>query len=270
MHDLGIIFVHHAIGPTTANNLEMVRRMNPNAVVVTVSQHGETFPGGYNIRDMYDGPWRPYRQRINEYGWRSLLREGWRRQQRTFIWWNADMAIYLWYAHKREEARRWIVVEWDVLCLEPMQSFYRDVWDADVAAANIKRLDDTSRWVHFSDFGIALLPAEYRKAALGLTPLAGMLFSDDALREISAAVARDARLRGVYCELRTGTVAKHLGFDAVEIGGRSRRTLDDDREYNATSIEEPGLWHKVKDHDPLLEWPRTLAPAESLPGVAQA
>ena len=254
MTDLGIIFLHHSVGATTANNLALLRRLNPEAEIVTVSQRGEVFPGGYNTADMFDGPWRAYRMKANEFGWRTLIPGERARLARRFIWRNAELAIYQWYTHKRETARRWIVAEWDTLCLEPAASFFREVWDADVAGAAVHTLAGDPTWPHFRAKRLACLPAQYREQACGISPLPGLLFSDDALGRISRFVCDDYRFRAVFCELRVGTAAVACGYRPQEMPARVRKMLSAVHEYRISEINpsDGGWWHKVKDHDPLM------------------
>lgn len=254
MKDLGIIFIHHATGATTANNLALLRRLNPEAEIVTVSQGGEVFAGGYNTADMFDGPWRAYRQKFNEFGWRGLLFWDRARLARRFIWRNAELALYQWYTHKRESARRWIVAEWDTLCLEPAASLFRDMWDADVAGVEVHTLAGNPNWPQFREKRLASLPAEYRGQAFGISPVPGLLLSDEALGKISRFVRDDPRFRSVFCELRIGTAAVACGYRPVQMPLRIRQMLSAVHEYRASEINpsEGGWWHKVKDHDPMV------------------
>jgi len=254
MTDLGIIFIHHSIGPTTANNLALLRHFNPGVQIVTISQGGPTFAGGYNTKNLFKGPWNAYRQRMNEYGWRSLVRNGRRYTKKIYTWRNAELAIYQWYSQKREHAKRWIIAEWDTFCCESAISFFQDVWDADVSSTAVHRLSNDPSWPHFKDSGIDSLPPEYRQDACGMSPLPGLLFSDEALGRISRFVMDDARFRGVFCELRLGTAAVACGYEPIEQSDRAKRTLSAVSEYQAAEINigDGGWWHKVKDHSSMV------------------
>jgi hypothetical protein len=254
MTEFGIIFIHHSTGPTTANNLKLLRQFNPDAEIVTISQGGQSFPGGYNTRNLFNGPWRGYRQRLNEYGWRSLIRSRRRHREKVYTWRNAELAIYQWYSQKREHAKRWIVAEWDTFCCEPATSFFRDVWDSDVSGVNIHQFSRGDSWPHFSQEGMSSVPEEYREIACGISPIPGMLLSDEALGKISRFVMDDIRFRGVFCELRMGTASVACGYRPIEQSVRAKHTLSDVLEYKSCEINpnDGGWWHKVKDHHPLV------------------
>lgn len=254
MKELGIIFLHHAVGPTTSNNLEFLRRLNPHAEIVTISQSRHGFEGGWATRRLFAGGWMNYKPKLNEYGWRSLVTKGRAHSERVFAWRNADLPIYMWYSLKKEKAKRWVIAEWDTLCLEPAESFFRPVWDADVAGVFVHRPGDPIRWPHFERGGLESLPAEYRELACGISPLAGLLFSDRALQRIARLVEQDVRFRNVFCELRVGTAACACSYDPVEMPAQMQFSLSDVAEFRAEGLQDHrhGWWHKVKDHHSLL------------------
>lgn len=247
-NEVGIVFVHHSTGPSTSNNLALVCALNPDAVVVTLSQEGDTFRGGYNSRELTDRKWGAYRRKWNEYGWKQALFGDRGAQQRGFIWRNADLALYQWYTRRKEQAKRWVILEWDVLCTVGVREFYAEVWDADLAAVNVKRRESSPDWVFFSASELGKLPARFRPFATGVTPLAGLLISDRALSSVVEVIAGEAGFRDSFCELRLGTAAVASGFVPVELPASAKATLQDDHTFAVESIEGKGIWHKVKDH----------------------
>ena len=57
IHDVAVLFTHHADDATTRNNIAVLKHYNPDVPVIPISQWGVTLPGGYNARAMTAG-WR--------------------------------------------------------------------------------------------------------------------------------------------------------------------------------------------------------------------
>jgi len=248
-NDVGILFLHHNNDPVTLSHLELIRVSNPNVQVIPISQWGVTLEGGHNARELADEcDWVADRFADLPVGTAHTLDPS----QREMIWRNADLVIYLWHRSRRESAKRWIVLEWDVFCNISVDEFYAPVWDSDVAATSVPAYRWGSNRVHRSPWywfrrpELQRLPRRYRAYAAGVAPLAGVLLSDDALGQISDVVLNDPALSQVFCELRMGTVARYLGCELQEIGSLATQTLTGEREFSRCDINVPSIWHKVK------------------------
>ncbi len=241
--EFGIVFLHHDTDPVTMHHLNMIRTHNPEAAVVTVSQWGKVLPGGYDARKLATTvPW--IAAKFADIPASGVALNG---DQRWQIWSNADLAVYLWFHHRKERAKRWIILEWDVFCNTAVQRFYSEVWNADSAAGHVLHTNDHGRrWYWFQHGEIQKLPEKFAKYALGLAPLAGTFMSNSAMTKIADAAVSFPELYPVFCELRLGTLCEYLGIQTRQISLQGRKTLSGDAVFSTADLGTPAIWHKVK------------------------
>lgn len=252
MKDVGAIFLHHDTAPRTLNNLAVLRHYNPGLEIVPVSWWGETLPGGFNAKNMGRWRWRHYRpQWFNRCDWKTFPRRLVRGIKRSYFWRNGDLPIYLWRSsQKNVNVKRWLIMEWDVFCNVEVRQFYESVWDADIAGANV-HTDSNSNWQWFWPENKRRYPPQHQAHMTGISMLAGILISDRALVAICEALLKDPSWWDTFCEVRIASVAKMLGIQPVEIGPHAKETITDIN-FKAHEIHKPGVWHHVKDHDPMI------------------
>jgi hypothetical protein len=221
MGDLGIVFSHHDTSPAARQNLEALRRLNPEARLFTLSA-GEPFPGGYRVRDLGEGG------RI----W-SHLTKG----DKTLEWRNCDWLPYAWIQSGIARCSRWAFVGWDVYSTMPLAEFLKAVWDRDFAVVACSPPSDTS-WVWFRDD----VPESLFPHRCGVGPTCFFFSSDSCARAIALRALEFRDWRG-FCELRLGTFARSLGVEIAIIEG-AHRTIS--WRWEGWQIEGRGVWHPVK------------------------
>lgn len=255
--EYGIFFLYHDTGPETRNNLALLRYFNPGVPIIPINQwSNQVFPGGYRAKKLSTGKWRAHRPRWFGGTWKQPLRRLFRGVDRSYVWRNGDLSVYQWITqYERPHAERWIITEWDCFCTTNLRWVYQDVWDADIAATNVHQPEQDAPW-HFARER-PHVPDSYRPHLAGLAPLAGILVRAEVLYDIAQAVLKEPAWRKSFCEVRIATVANALGFEAEEIA-RAKPFLAGNKTFPAHAIQGRGLWHKVKDHDPMVS-PESLS-----------
>ncbi|HEX8325161.1 MAG TPA: hypothetical protein VF595_14760 [Tepidisphaeraceae bacterium] len=252
MHDLAAIFLHHADDATTRNNLACVRHYNPGVPVVPLSNWGVTLPGGFHPRDMTRG----WRRLLPAFRGRGLA-GAWRRYRldldKAWVWRNVDLATYLWIAWPGRpiQARRWVILEWDVYCNTALANWYAPNWNDAVASTSIQLPGRNDDFYFFNDRERSAVPAAYRASFMATNPWAGMMLSDEALTAVAQRVRQSNWCNG-FCELRVATAARSLGYEpAVLRNPLAARTLRAPTQFTLADIDVPSVWHRVKQHDRL-------------------
>ena len=219
MHELTILFLHHAANPLTRSRFASLQRLNPGVPVVPLTHRSnDTLPGCFDaalIAPEFAG----------EDGWHGT-----------------DVMLYAWYRHARTAettAHRYAVIEYDMLFTVPLADFYREVWDADLAGGHAMHPHECPDWPWFRQTD--RLPEALRPFAAGLTPVAGALIAD---RVLAAIVAVEIPL-GVFSEFRLGTLARAGGFHLTNLPEEKCRNLS----YAADLVDlnrPTPVYHPVK------------------------
>jgi len=222
-HEYAILFLCHKNDQVTNGHLERIRSLHPGIPIVPISGK-DRLPGGYTMYDVKPGEWH----RISAKGKRSndaLLA--------------ASLMIDAWYLQKRKfNSKRWLVVEWDVLCNMNLKGFWKEFWDADFATTRFISKDEEWNW--FKNMG-AYIPNDMKEDMCGVS-VSCTLFSDKCLKAVAERVTK--KYVPGNNELRIGTTINHLGFE-----------IDLMSEYPGKITYEPligeeygyGVWHPVKD-----------------------
>ena len=221
---LGIVFLHHRVDEVTANNLQSFRDWNPHATIVTVSAE-EPFPGGYSIRDFprFKASWE-----------RQSCKPGLRAR-------SADLLLYAWYLHRREQCDRWLVVEWDAFCAMPVVDFFAATWEFDFVVPNVCWQTREPEWYWFQHIGS--LPAGLQPFATGISPFCFLLARDAVLRAVCERVPWDC-LGECNSDLRMGTLAYACGF--VPVANPLSSWNITSQPLPETTPVDAGMWHPVK------------------------
>lgn len=207
MQDCCILFLYHCADKVTYQHLQLIKKHNPGVPVVLLSDAKDKIPGTIEV----DGRWE--------------MKNAWR---------NIDAEVYNWYeGHRSVQAERYIILEWDCLCTTSVRSFYKSVWDCDLAAAEIRTMGDGWHWFKEYDRVDPLTPC-------GVVPFAGSLISNRLLQKISEGPV----FQDVFCELRLGSLA-------VSHNAKFGLTPDRDKFLSAVTKEVddcigPGIYHAVK------------------------
>lgn len=204
----------------TVRRYETLVRLNPGVPIVTTTYgSADVLPG---TRDVASIP-----------HWAGL--DGWA---------NGDLCLYTWFRRWRTPettAERYIYVEYDMLYRVPMADFYREVWDADVAGAQLFLVGRHRNWRFFKQAWPYLSP-EQRRHAAGISPLAGTMIAHRALEKIC-----EGRIpQGVFCEVRLPTLAFAAGFDVEELPYPKKRNITW-RQDLVRFDKQTDAYHPVKD-----------------------
>ena len=133
------------------------------------------------------------------------------------------------------EHDRYVRLDYDTLCTQPLRDSYAEVWDLPLAC---HRLLDPARdeWGWWED----LRYLRDRRGARGMAPMIGTFARHDAL----LAILGHAPVEPVFCELRMGTAVQRSGVPVAGLPDQLTRTL----RWNAYrgSTAAPGLYHAIK------------------------
>ncbi len=221
---LTILFGHRTADPLTRTRLANLIRLNPGVPIVPVTtKSAGPLPGTFSAEGAPDLPDDP-------------------------PWSGADLALYAWFRHGRTEATtadRYAVVEYDMLFTVSATDYYRPVWDADLAAAQLFFAGPHYHWSWFAQ-SVALLPPKFRPFVAGAVPLAGTLLSHRALAAASAGPIPP----GVFCECRLATLVNAAGLEMTEFPYAYKRSLSWRPEFIRLDRPAPA-YHPVKTLTPL-------------------
>lgn len=196
MNKLGIIFLHHKTDDVTINNLQSFKKWNPDAVFVTMSPD-EALPGGYSIQNMPD--WL----------------EKWKVQtsKPDMLAKSTDLLIYAWYANRKENCEKWLIVEWDTFCNCSVEDYFGQLIEQDLVGAYIQVLGKDN-WYWFPQLNS--FPEILHKNAAGIVPMSLVLVSDTALNSIYKSLdVFNNNFGAGNGELRFATLAKFAGHEAI-------------------------------------------------------
>ena len=224
IHEVGVIFTHFNTNPVTLQNLDSIRHCNPDVPIIAVSSSPEhILPGGLDISR--DKTWAAVT--------RGSAHQKWR---------NNDLKFYYGYRNRRVDCKRWVVLEWDAYCSMPLQEFFAESWDADIACRRFFSPGEEYRWYWFRERD--RLPQKFRASAQGAVPLVAVLFSNEAMHRLSEA-ARELE-KNIFCELRVGTLAKYLGLRCAGIPKADSLRSIRWKSVPVKLLTRPGIWHAVK------------------------
>lgn len=181
----GIVFLHHQIDPVVLNNLRSIRRHNSGATLATISS-GEPLPDGYTLDAT------PELKQLHAAAPKR----------------SSDRLVCSWFLQRKEQCRKWWIVEWDTYCTTSARNYYQPVWEFPFVAAQVCLRYRQPEWHWFQ--GIKDLPAGYRPFATGAVPFLYLL-SEEALRATCALLLEQPLTAG-NGELRFATAATRAGF----------------------------------------------------------
>lgn len=180
--ECAIVFTHFQDDAITRHHLKVLRRANPYPVIPVTR-------GKLGVKD-----------RVEVLGTELVNYRGWR---------HADLQFFDWFKRRDFDAERYVTIEWDVFAPQPVKKFYGARWDAPVVATRLLKVE-SSDWMWFRE--VPQLPVALQQHAMGLEPLAVLLWRHDVLEKICAhEIPAD-----IYCELRAGTLVRAHGFEAVD------------------------------------------------------
>jgi hypothetical protein len=231
MHELTILFLHHAANSLTRSRIASLQRLNPGVPIVPlVHRSDDKLPDGFDAAALAP----------------EFAGEHW--------WHGTDVMLYAWHRHARTAettAHRYAVIEYDMLFTVPLADFYREVWDADLAGGHAMYPHEAPDWPWFKETD--RLPEALRPFAAGMAPLAGSLIANRVL----AAISTGEIPPDVFSEFRLGTLTRSHGFHLANLPEEKCRNLSYAADLVDLSRPTP-VYHPVKT---LLSTEMELAPA---------
>lgn len=182
---LGILFLHHDFNEVARQNLGMLAKYNPDALITTMSG-GVALPGGYSIGGT---------PQLQQFHAKNTKR-------------SSDWLVCSWFVQRKEQAEKWWIVEWDTFCRISAWSYYRPVWDFPFVASSVKLPYREPGWPWFNSRN--MLPGSYLKHLTGAVPFL-YLMSESALSATCSMLLTDPLFVG-NGELRFTTAANRAGF----------------------------------------------------------
>lgn len=236
MRDMGIVFMHHETAGMTGEHLELIRKNNPDELIVTLSQNprGEKFPDGYALVEM---------PTLNNL-WHNITAGG---ANFDRAWFSPDIGLCSWYAGKRPEhqAERWIVTEWDVRCIDTSwREFWKPCWDEPVAAISSHAYAESPDWLWYEKCA-HYVPEKFKPHMSGMFGFCGLLLSDKALEDLTNLMATD--WFECLSEIRLATFARYLGYVPKAIPTMVGN-IAPSKDYLTQDITTKGIWHPVKGY----------------------
>ncbi len=216
-YELCVLFLYHKCDELTKFHLESLRRSNPTAFILPLTDSvPELLPGSIDVARL--PPFCADAQK-----WRGI-----------------DATLYRWFENRTFNARRYLLAEYDCLCNVSLSDHYSEVWDADVAGISFFTRQKNPRWRWFVNGELDNIPPEDRSYAAGIVPFTCTMFSHAALTKIVANVYR----QDIFSELRLGTTVNKLGLKFKPLPGPKAATICW-HEY-PWQINRPGFFHAVK------------------------
>lgn len=184
IHDFCILFSYHKNDPITHRHFDLFKSLNPHCPIVPIAFSNTSINGTFNVGHIRS-PW------IETNEWRAC-----------------DVPLYKWFLNRTHTARRYILVEYDVLPEVSVNDYFSDVWNDDIGTpCYLDKKTHKGKWNWFGE--IDRLPEQYRQFAAGIVPLATLFVKHDALASI---VDKAVGMNDIFCELRMGTCAKASGI----------------------------------------------------------
>jgi hypothetical protein len=148
---------------------------------------------------------------------------------------NVDRFPARWWDRHDLDAERVAVIESDCLVTQPLACYWRDVWDADVAASVVATPESHPDWLWWRECEEAGIPPANR---FGVMPSGVILYSARAVESLSRTGLR------CFAELRIGASASMAGLRLAEVPGGAD-TVHCREDLIRLSIV-PGVYHPVK------------------------
>lgn len=234
VHEVGIVFLHHAKDPVTRHHHGLIARHNPGIPLLTVSGSTEQFATnpslhqfGYLGRDL---PW-------GNFAWWKVSKGG----RREFAWGCQDIMLYGAIARSPVKCKRWCVFEWDARVTIHVEDAFRQQWNTDLAACDIYDAQQKPKWQWFHQ--IPALPEMLRQYAAGAVPLGAFMISDRFAQRIVAEVPAIAPWK-VISELRIGTLCNYFGMNMAACPFMHRHVSWLEKHILVKRM--PGIYHPVK------------------------
>jgi hypothetical protein len=212
---LGIVFMHHHVDEVVINNLNSIRRHNPDATIVTVSA-GERFPGGYALDTT------PDYKRFHSGEPRAT-----------------DRLLSSWFFQRKETCDKWWLVEWDVFCTTSVRDYYKPVWDFPFVASAVYLRNRDPEWLWFRFLNA--LPGDYKPHVVGAAPF--LYLVDESVLSAVCTILEEKPFFTGNCEMRFATAARRCGYGPCGFSPPNDRiTWKEVR----PKIDHPGIFHPIK------------------------
>lgn len=223
-----ILFAHHCNNEVTNRHLELLKTFNPNSVVIPICD--STIPLDGKVQGAIDLKSFP-----------ALYKK-----KKKTVWFHADVQLYKWFRYSRSlKAKKYIYLEWDCLCLQPLEKFYGPVWNADAVAVNVLERSSKPNWYWFKNV--------HPNVTQGIAPLCGTLLSHEVLESITELYySATSFVKEAFCEVRLPFLISKSGYKIQPMKNITRLSIGDQR-WKKKDFEEflmkygASVFHSVKE-----------------------
>lgn len=219
-HEYAILFLYHKQhDPLTWKHFSLMQHFNPDVPIIPIIDDGiDELPGTVDVKDF---PSKWYTENLYYY---------------------PDTLLYRWFENRQINAKRYVMVEYDVLCEVSFPEFLKDVWNKPVACHKYFTYEWWPNWDWFLyDEAYGNIPEYLHEYLAAITPFGFILFQHDAL----ATIVANAVPYKMFCETRVATACRRMNIP-VSIIENAQQTID----YKQNSLVKapyPAIYHPVKD-----------------------
>lgn len=223
MLEYGIVVRHIDVNDITVKHIELMRQYNPNVPIETISGN-IPFKNGLAANKLHD---------LNDIWQRVAI-------NKNKAWQNCDLLNYLWWLNKKNNCKKWILLEADVRCNMNLKEFWGNNWNDPFVVAGRAGITE-GEWYWKKEYNH--LPESYKPYYTGIMPFTVILINDDVLTKMVKLLQEE--YLDVFCEVRFPTLANRVGYPPKGFknykGNISFQKLQPDLD-----ITQEGLWHPVR------------------------
>lgn len=228
MEELRVLFLHHSCEPVAVEHLYLIKLHNPGVPI-----HLLAFKIGLPGTEFYRG--------VVGAGHPTGYGEE-REPSVRWQWWHSDKIVWEWLRRDEFPAKRYAIIEWDMLCTIPFREFYDLVWSKDLAVSGIVRIEEEPSWCWFCQEHWPNINS-YGPNVFGIRPQAGILLSRATAMAMANEELKTDRYGHLFVEARIGAMAKACGIEPAIIRPGVEKMIV---YHPRLTVTGPGIWHPVK------------------------
>lgn len=217
MKPLCVLFAHHKNDELTNHHLQLLKKHNTGIDIIPVfGGNGEGVEGAVEL-PLSECPLK----------FRNLVSS-------NPHWYFCDRMLYMGFI-KFPHYERYLWLEYDTYCSQPIKEAYASVWDAPAVCRDYVSPDNHPKWGWWRD-KVFLKDKENIR---GVAPLNCFLASHQSMQ----AIVEHAPRESIFSELRIGTALLRANITPSLFPEALRKTIV---AHRMTPKRTPGLYHAVK------------------------
>jgi hypothetical protein len=219
IHEYAILFLYHKRNdPLTWKHFALMQHFNPDVPIIPIIDNGiDELPGTVDVKDF---PSKWYTDSLYYY---------------------PDTLLYRWFENREINAKRYVMVEYDVYCETSFPIFLKNVWNKPVACHKYFPYPWWPQWYWFQyDYQNNNIPEYLQDHLAAICPFGFILFQHEALETIVA----NAIPYKMFCETRVATTCRKMEIP-VSIMGNTTKTVSY-RQCDLKRVPYSAIYHPVK------------------------